>query len=294
MVWGWILPYTPFFEPLPEQLLTGIKSLKGTDMNKAIYCSLLELPGDLDVGGNFLSPVEQEKLASLRFAKRRTEWLLGRWTAKRLLRDSLSAFSSYMLPELTIANDAAGAPYVILPGGRRFAGCLSISHCNHLSFCAVTADPSLHIGADLEHIEARGVEFAQDYFTSHELNFVLDLPASLRDTAVTLLWSAKESALKALGLGLRLDTRQVEITVPGGLVGKDLSTPTWQTFNVAIHHAGQGTWSGWWQIQGTYILTLASLKAPWASRADYFSLNTLYQSVVPSFTLGSLHQSTMS
>lgn len=258
-------------------------------MNKAIYCSLLELPRNLDATENFLSPVEKEKLASLRFPKRRSEWLLGRWTAKRLLRDSLSAFSSTLFPELTIANDAAGAPYVILPNGECFAGCLSISHRDHLSFCAVTQDPAIHIGADLEQIEPRGDEFAQDYFTSHELNFILDLPASQHDTAVTLLWSAKEAALKALGLGLRLDTRQIEITVPGGLAGMGLSTPTWQIFNVSYSHSGQGIWSGWWQIHGKYILTLASLKAPLTSRPDQFSMNTLYQAIVPSFTIGSLH-----
>jgi 4'-phosphopantetheinyl transferase len=181
-----------------------------------------------------LSPAERERFASLRTAKRRRDWLLGRWTAKRLLQDSFVGRDGEPLPldAFTVASAADGAPELILDFGLPIldwargspepnpkskigypAGVnlkcisLSISHSNDRALCAVA--PGAAAGCDIERIEPRPPLFAQDYFTAAELELLEGAPPALRDTLVAAIWSAKEATLKALRLGLTVDTRAV-------------------------------------------------------------------------------------
>ena len=64
------------------------------------------------------------------------------------------------------------------------------------------------LGCDLEVIEPRSEEFVADYFTTEEQKMVSQAPIADRSKLLALLWSAKESALKALREGLRFDTRR--------------------------------------------------------------------------------------
>ncbi|MCZ7667962.1 MAG: 4'-phosphopantetheinyl transferase superfamily protein [Chloroflexi bacterium] len=61
----------------------------------------------------------------------------------------------------------------------------------------------------MERIASRSPEFVTDYFTKEEQVLVDRASADMRDVAVTAVWSAKEAALKALHLGLTVDTRAV-------------------------------------------------------------------------------------
>src|SRR5215831_18930692 len=67
------------------------------------------------------------------------------------------------------------------------------------------------IGCDLELIESRHPAFLSDYFATDEQALVAHTAPNLRDLTVTLLWSGKEGALKAMHLGLRLDTRSLNV-----------------------------------------------------------------------------------
>ena len=59
-------------------------------------------------GLDFLSPLELERLAGLRFERRRAEWLLGRWTAKQLIPASRPDLAGTSLSQLSILNSRAG------------------------------------------------------------------------------------------------------------------------------------------------------------------------------------------
>ena len=65
------------------------------------------------------------------------------------------------------------------------------------------------LGCDLEIVEPRSDAFIADYFTAEEQALIERTSAADRSLLLALLWSAKESALKALRAGLRLDTRSV-------------------------------------------------------------------------------------
>jgi 4'-phosphopantetheinyl transferase len=201
----------------------------------------------------FLSPAEQERLASFKLAKRRREWLLGRWTARRLVQQLLATEGRPVaLSSIGIANAADGAPELRLPAtvAASPAWSLSISHRADYAFCAVdtTGRP---IGADIEQIEPRSAAFVGDFFTTAEQALVYGALPADRALLANLIWSAKEAVLKVLRHGLRVDTRRVEC-LPG------FAVDAWQP--VSIRCDGQLSTSainGHWQRRGAYVLTLA-------------------------------------
>lgn len=200
----------------------------------------------------FLSNAEQQKFSSLRFPKRRHEWLLGRWTAKSLVH-SLPAYRQFSLDQIEIQNTPEGSPRIVLPDGKISEDCLTISHREGMAFCAHAPGPNRKVGADLEKIEGRPENFAEDYFTQAEQIIVTSLPDGEREFITTLIWSAKEAMLKALGVGLRWDTRKVEVIQ----IGKPYIEPgAWNTIRVT-DHAEAHSWSAWWQRRDELILTLA-------------------------------------
>lgn len=168
-----------------------------------------EIPADLE----WLSSEEHRHLERLRVEKRRQDWLLGRWTAKSALLQSPYFLGSGTAPEdLTVCQAADGAPEALLRG-RALPLTLSISHRSGRGLC-VLASEVLQVGCDLEIVEARSPAFLQDYFTPNEQAALRAVPANDRDRIATLFWGAKESALKALRLGLRADTRRIRVELP--------------------------------------------------------------------------------
>jgi 4'-phosphopantetheinyl transferase len=213
----------------------------------------LEAPG-------VLSPSELQKYSAFRFPKRRNEWLLGRWTAKALVH-SLPAYQNYSMDQIEIRNAPEGAPYLQLPDRAAPAECLTISHSGNFALCALVTGLDLHIGTDLEKVEARTETFILDYFTPAERRLVETYPAESRAMAVTLIWSAKESMLKALGVGLRWDTRTVEVHGLDGLLPNGNDHGKWQKIHIGEQPANERAWAAWWQRRDPFVLTLAGFAA---------------------------------
>ncbi len=203
----------------------------------------------------WLSEAETRRLGTLRFPKRRNEWLAGRLAAKKLLFSSLPSLSGSRPSDVSIENEPEGAPRVYVLG-QPCTSSLSISHRDQLAFCAVSEGSALTIGADIERIESRAEAFIADYFTGGEQSLLEGIPINVRDRLATLIWSAKEAALKALRKGLRLDTRTVEI------ISITEGAKSWGDFSVRSGQAAGGDWRGLWQIRGGYVLTLALLGRP--------------------------------
>ena len=222
-----------------------------------------------------LSESELRRFESLRAEKRRRDWLLGRWTAKQLLRAYVEQRTAALVPldTLIVESDPDGAPRIEIGDWRLEIGRpafnlqslianlqLSISHCDGLAFCAISDGAGVQIGADIEKVEPRGPGFANDYFTAEELVQLRTATLDRRDTVTTLIWSAKEAALKALRLGLTVDTRAVACT---------LGTPApyeigWAPLAVYCDPLLLGRrvdgLSGWWRVVDGYVLTLALMQ----------------------------------
>jgi 4'-phosphopantetheinyl transferase len=227
------------------------------NMSEIIYWILVDSPQiSLENKAGFLSPAEIQKLSTLRFPKRRKEWLLGRWTAKALAQ-SIPAYQHYSLDQIEIRNTPEGTPYIQLPGEKTLADCLSISHSDRFALGALTPGPDLRVGADMEKIEPRSEMFILDYFTPAERELVDSYHAESRVIVVNLIWSAKESMLKALGVGLRWDTRQVEIREIGDLIPENADHDKWQKMQVSDLQQGNRHWAAWWQRRSNFVITLA-------------------------------------
>jgi len=198
---------------------------------------------------DFLSEAELQKLAQMRFARRREEWLLGRWTAKQLLAAAVPALAGMLPIKWTIANEADGQPYVVI-GDQRLAGCLSISHRGGQAVCAWTSAQGVGLGIDLERIEPRSRGFVSDYFTVAEQALIA---GAARERDAVLVWSAKEAMLKALGRGLRLDTRAVEVL----RIANHEESDDWCGLTVRCPSRPKLDWWAGWIPAGEFLLTLA-------------------------------------
>lgn len=194
---------------------------------------------------DWLGRDEKEILKGLRFPKRRGEWKLGRYTAKRAL-SSYAGVEDLARIEVIAAKD--GAPEAFIDG-RSVECAISISHREGVAACVLAQRGA--VGCDLEAIEPRTTRFVNDFFTERERDEVETASDELRDLRVALTWSAKESTLKALRVGLRRDTRSVEIQ----LAGLAAPEPAWRSLQATLSPEA-GTYRGWWRRFDGLVLTV--------------------------------------
>lgn len=211
-------------------------------------------------GVAWLTPREQQVLAGFRYTKRRVEFITRRWTAKRAVAGVLGCgHTAAALASVEIRHHASGAPWVAVDG-QPAAVELSISDRAGWAVCVVgpsggTGGPGRPLGIDLELVEPRSDAFVGDFFTAGEAARVRRLPAGeARDEAANLIWSAKESALKVLKLGLRADTRSVEVDH-----SLERRPDGWAPLAVAGQDGA--AFSGWWRRDGVFLLTIAGTQA---------------------------------
>lgn len=204
---------------------------------------------------NWFTASEMLGLHSLRFAKRRTDWRLGRWTAKSAIATCLDMHpDDEALARIEIRPASSGMPDVFIDN-QPAPVIISISHSGGSAICAV-APRGTATGCDLELVEERGSNFVGDFFSSQEQEIIERASRVDRAWLVTLLWSAKESALKAVGEGLRTDTRRVVVCSIEGTVCNG-----WNALQV--HHTEiRQTFPGWWQHTGKFVRTFVALPPP--------------------------------
>jgi 4'-phosphopantetheinyl transferase len=209
-----------------------------------------ELPATTD----WLSAREIGQVATIRFTKRRSEYLTRRWTAKHAVATVLGLdHRPRSLASIEIRNRDSGAPYAEVDG-EPAAIDVSLSDRAGWAVCLVGPPGSAaagSLGIDLEVVESRTDRFVADFFTSVECDYVFGLPAGeSRHEAANLIWSAKEAALKLQQVGLRADTRTVEVAV-----GRDVRSDGWGS--LVITGSSGETMPGWWRRDGVFLSTIA-------------------------------------
>ncbi len=219
------------------------------------FCRSADPPGH----DSWLGPRERAALRRFRLSPRRAHWRLGRWAAKRALSAYLGPPGSPRrldLERLEILAAPDGAPEAHLDG-EPLGLALSISHRTDRG-AGLVAPPGVRLGIDLERIEPRSTRMMRDFFTPGELELVLATPhGEERHRIAALIWSAKESMLKAQRTGLRRDTRTVEL-VRGATPPR---AGRWEELVVRDHVSFEDH-HGWWQIRGQLLITLVATPLP--------------------------------
>lgn len=237
---------------------------------------LQQTMADVPTDNSWLSANEVLRLSGMKFPKRRSDWRLGRWTAKRAIAAYLGwRAESGSLNDIEIRPAASGAPRAFIAQQPTSLG-LSLSHSAGRAIAALVPS-GMPVGCDLEKIELRISAFVSDYFTPEEQSLVQETAAPYRPAFVTLLWSAKESALKALGQGLRLDTRSLSVDLGNGqgisahaaagcemASGQGIDQPAceleqagWRALQVFCENSGSKFY-GWWQVTDDFVRTVVA------------------------------------
>lgn len=158
--------------------------------------------GDVPRHDRWLSDEEREVLSSLRVAKRRVDWRLGRWAAKA----AVAAWRGVAPESVVIIAADDGAPQARIDGDHADVA-LSLSHRRGRALAAV-ANGSTALGCDLEAVEPRSPAFLREWLAPAERDLVMTQAGEGRDLAANLVWTAKEAASKARREGLRLNVRK--------------------------------------------------------------------------------------
>jgi 4'-phosphopantetheinyl transferase len=227
---------------------------------------------NVPVHNKWLAESELLCLQRLHIPKRREDWRLGRWTAKRAVAMALEwRHDDASLKNVEILADPSGAPEVSV-GNQLAALSISLSHRDGVAACAI-ARSNAPLGCDLELIETRSDAFVADYFTEDEQKIIAQQSEQEHDRIITTLWSAKESALKALRVGLRADTRSVNIRL---LAHRSNSTEQcnekesdallalclpakWHPFQATFQN--DQVLNGWWNTSTSLVRTFAGVES---------------------------------
>lgn len=211
--------------------------------------------GEVDVPStvHWLSPGEREHLQAIRFTKRRNEYLTRRWTTKQAVANVLDLDrSSASLERIEVRHHDSGAPYVHVDGAPAGVD-VSMSDRSGWAVCLVGPTGSASsgtLGIDVEVVEPRSQRFVDDFFTVHEREHMHSLVGDdAFAEAANLIWSAKEAALKVRQVGLRADTRTVEVHLE-----PDARPDGWRPMTV---FDSSGPMPGWWRRDGVFLLTIA-------------------------------------
>ncbi|WP_437683479.1 4'-phosphopantetheinyl transferase family protein [Sorangium sp. So ce131] len=212
----------------------------------------------------YLTDAERRACAALRVAARRAQSACARVAAK-WLRLELAAGRGAPLVALDAASLEAHprADYLACavsgPDGRppRFedgALAVSLSHAGDLAAAAVTTEGA--VGVDVERVNPRAADFADEHFTPREREGIARGAAAGADRAAleTLLWSAKEALYKTgtLALPERFSFRDIDVAFPPE--GARLAQPSVRTFDLT---ARGGRFFGRAVLTGAFALVAA-------------------------------------
>lgn len=224
---------------------------------------LEQTEADVPLDNHWLSPDEFDRLTVMRIPKRRADWRLGRWTAKQAVASFLNLRVDLpALATVEIRAASSGAPEVFLHD-QPAPVTISLSHSSGIALCTIAA-AGANFGCDLEKIEPRDDAFIADYFTVEE-KLLIGSVIEDRPLLLALLWSAKESALKALRTGLRLATTSVNVQLVQGwtaLAAKGAHNSTVASHEgwlpISVRYSADQMFTGYWRTEAHLVRTVVS------------------------------------
>ncbi len=158
----------------------------------------------------YLSANERRQFDELVHVGRRSEWLGARICLKRMLLEQ----SWIDRPsQCELRKDSRGRPWLVGLRGARLPETVdcSLSHQGRWA-CASLSTQGARIGVDVEPVSSRLVRLAEMFVGQR------DRPGAWHslERRLTILWTLKEAASKALGLGIGVGLSEVVCRAVGG------------------------------------------------------------------------------
>jgi len=262
-------------EDLPESLLMDLP-LGGEQEEAGMVEEVVDIAELKEAAGkegeasllNYLQPEEWDEFRGFGSEQRAWGWLGGRVAAKKALNRYLKNRTGQEIPfrEIHISNDDLGKPLCNCPDVH-----VSISHKETIAIACVVSEEDAHgVGIDLEFVSPRERAMWEQFFTPAEQALALRMARereSEQSTYFTHLWSIKEAVSKAVGLGLRVDSRQFEVLElsPAGKARVEL-----HDFDSAERpdSALSGKVSAWVEQRNGYVIARSLLKKGIAAQRE--------------------------
>jgi 4'-phosphopantetheinyl transferase len=165
-----------------------------------------------------LSPEEQARANRFHFERDRRSYTVARAALRHILGFALG------LPAAVVgfAYGAHGKPLLAGAGTAQPDLQFNLSHSGSWALAAVVRER--HVGVDIEHLRAirEFQALADRFYAPREAALLQRLTEETRPAAFYRAWTCKEAYVKALGAGLTLDTRVIEVRLlpgqPAGLI----------------------------------------------------------------------------
>lgn len=127
------------------------------------------------------------------------------------LRQVLAGYLDTTPPEVRIRRTRLGRPELAASRGIDF----STSHSDGVAIVAVNRWG--RIGVDIERIRPLddALDLAETYMTAREVAWLRTVPIESRSSAFLDLWTRKEAAVKAIGVGLSMPLDRFDTGAPG-------------------------------------------------------------------------------
>jgi holo-[acyl-carrier protein] synthase len=154
--------------------------------------------GEEYIVANYLSNLEQEHFGRLTSAKRKREWLGGRFSAKYAAAEVLSQNgNTEPWASLAVIADENGRPLLATDNKSSAFPDISISHSGDLA--AAMAVSKGFCGVDIQKITGRVVKVRKRFCTQDEEQIVQSFAGTPKEnlsSLLTKLWAAKEALRK--------------------------------------------------------------------------------------------------
>ena len=150
------------------------------------------------------------------------EWARARRFAFRRDRDRYTAAHAALREVLGHHVGTPGAALDLVEGpfgkpalGGANAGAMSfnLSHSGDVALIALCPDGDLGVDIEVPRPLPDAQALAQAHFTAAECSALALLPVDRRERAFLSCWTRKEACVKAIGLGLSVDTRTFEVGI---------------------------------------------------------------------------------
>jgi 4'-phosphopantetheinyl transferase len=183
-----------------------------------------------------LSQHEQQRAERLVFEEDRKRFLAAHCALREMLALRLDCRPS----SLEYRTTRHGKPYLASHSSASSTCRFNLSHSEDVALLGITDD--VELGVDIEVL--REIDdlwsLAGNVFTAREQSELRETPSDRRDSAFLRGWTRKEACLKAVGCGLAIDPRTVDVGLTGNQAQIALNTDNGQ-FNVQVQTINVGS-----------------------------------------------------